>query len=174
MDSISAIGGGSAIKLHSVDISRLAELCRACTAFYELVEGQAPTDETAANILGPLDPEYADGIKHVWGIEIHGDLVAVAELLQGHPTSCEWYIGLLLVNPQRRREGLGAQFCRMILDWIVLRGGTTVRLVVHQQNVAAQRFWQRQGFSAERDVKKKSGRLHGQVSVFVRSLGRGG
>jgi ribosomal protein S18 acetylase RimI-like enzyme len=62
----------------------------------------------------------------------------------------------------------------MILDWIALRGGATVRLIVHQQNVAAQRFWQKQGFSAERELKKQSGRLHGQVSVFVRSLGRAG
>ena len=53
MNSISSIGDGSAIKLGSVDIPRLAELCLACTAFYVLVEGQAPTDKTAADILGP-------------------------------------------------------------------------------------------------------------------------
>jgi ribosomal protein S18 acetylase RimI-like enzyme len=172
VNSISSIDDGSAIKLRSVDIPRLAKLCRACTAFYELVEGQAPTDETAADILGPLDPEYAHGIKHVWGVEMHGDLVAVAELLQGHPTTYEWYIGLLLVAPERRREGLGAQFFQMILDWIAFRGGSTIRVVVHLQNVAAQRFWERQGFSAERELKKRSGRLHGQVSVFVRALGK--
>ena len=172
--SIASIGDCSAIKLRSVDIPRLADLCLACTAFYELVEGRAPTVETAADILGPLNPEYAHGIKHVWGVEMHGVLVAVAELLQGHPTTDEWYIGLLLVTPERRGEGLGAQFCRMILDWIALRGGATVRLVVHQQNVAAQRFWQKQGFSVERELKKTSGRLHGPASVFVRSLGRGG
>lgn len=174
MTSISSIGDGTAIKLCSVDLPRLKELCVACTEFYELVEGRAPTDETAAGILGPLDPEYAHGIKHVWGVEMHGHLVAVAELLQGHPTTYEWYIGLLLVTPQLRHEGLGAQFCQMILDWIALRGGVKVRLVVHQQNMVAQRFWQRQGFSAERKLKKKSGRLHGQVSVFVRSLGTAG
>jgi ribosomal protein S18 acetylase RimI-like enzyme len=174
VNSISWIGDGSVIKLGSVDLPRLKDLCLACTAFYELVEGRAPTEETAAEILGPLDPEYAHGIKHVWGVEMHGDLVAVAELLQGHPTTYEWYIGLLLVTPQRRRAGLGAQFCRMILDWIALRGGATVRLIVHQQNLAAQSFWQGQGFSTERELEKKSGRLHGQASVFVRSLGRAG
>ena len=172
--SISSIGNGSAIKLHSVDLPRLEDLCLACTAFYELVEGQPPTDKTAANILGPIDPEYAHGIKHVWGVEMQGDLVAVAELLQGHPTTYEWYIGLLLVTPQRRRLGLGTQFCRIILDWIAVRGGAKVRLVVHQQNVAAYGFWQKQGFSVERELNKKSGQLHGQVSVLVRSLGRAG
>jgi ribosomal protein S18 acetylase RimI-like enzyme len=99
---------------------------------------------------------------------MQGDLVAVAELLQGYPTAHEWYIGLLLVTPQRRGEGLGGQFCRMILEWITLHGGATVRLLVHQQNVTAQRFWQKQGFLVERELKKTSGRLHGQVSVFVR------
>jgi ribosomal protein S18 acetylase RimI-like enzyme len=62
----------------------------------------------------------------------------------------------------------------MILDWIALRGGTTVRLVVQQQNAAAQQFWQKQGFSAERELMKKTGRLEGQVAVLVRSLGRAG
>lgn len=170
MNSISSIGDGSAHELRPVDLPRLADLCLACSEFYELVEGQAPTDQTAANILGPLDPQFAHGIKHVWGVQTGGDLVAVAELLQGHPTPCEWYIGLLLVTPRRRREGLGTQFCRMILDWIAHRGGTTVRLVLQRQNAVAQRFWERQGFSSERELLKKTGRLEGWVSVLVRAL----
>ena len=44
MNSNSSIGDGSAIKLSSVDIPRLKDLCLACTEFYELVEGQAPTE----------------------------------------------------------------------------------------------------------------------------------
>jgi ribosomal protein S18 acetylase RimI-like enzyme len=160
------------VQLTEVDLPRLKDLCLACTDFYELVEGQPPTEATAAEILGPLEPRYADGTKHVWGIEAHGTLIAVAELLEGHPSSLDWYIGLLLVTPERRREGLGARFCETLLTGMATHGATTVRLVVHQQNGGARRFWKRRGFSTERELVKRSGHLEGPVSILVRSLGR--
>jgi ribosomal protein S18 acetylase RimI-like enzyme len=171
MDANLPMDNGQAVLLGELDLSRLTELCLDCTAFYELVEGQPATDATAAEILGPLEPKYARGIKHVWGVEARGKLTAVAELLQGYPSTHEWYIGLLLVAPEQRRKGLGTEFCIMMLTWMAARGAKTVRLVVHQQNAVARRFWERQGFAIERELVKQSGRLEGPVWIFVRSLG---
>jgi ribosomal protein S18 acetylase RimI-like enzyme len=137
------------VPLGSPDLSRLKDLCLACTAFYELIEGRPATEATAAEILGPLEPKFAHGTKHVWGGEAQGKLVAVAELLEGHPAAHDWYIGLLLVAPEQRRQGVGSDFCRAILDWLAARSGTTVRLVVHPQNVAARTFWERQGSNSK-------------------------
>jgi GNAT superfamily N-acetyltransferase len=165
---------GSAVRLGPSDLPRLKDLCLACSAFYELIEGQPANEATAAEILGPLEPKYAHGTKHVWGVEVDGGLIAVAELLQGHPSVHDWYIGLLLVAPEQRRRGMGTQVCKAISDWMRIRGAMTVRLVVHKQNLVARTFWEQQGFAFEREVVKLSGRLEGPVWIFARSIAGAG
>ena len=152
-----------AVRLVEADLPALSRLCQKCTAFFELVEGESATEATAEEILGPLDPDYAHGVKHVWGVQRDGEWIAVAELLQGHPGVRDWYIGLLLVDPEHRRQGLGGRFCAGILEWIARLGGSTVRLLVHQQNPEARSFWERQGFEVERESRKGS--------VLVRRIG---
>jgi len=161
------------VRLGEADLVRLSRLCLGSSAFYELVEGEPASDATAAEILGPLTSEYALGTKHVWGVEDGDELVAVAELLQGHPSARGWYIGLLLVDPAHRGRGLGTRFCAAILDWITCQDGATVRLVVQQQNAGARSFWERQGFAVERELLKRSGRLHGLVWILARDAGAG-
>jgi ribosomal protein S18 acetylase RimI-like enzyme len=170
VDSVLPMNGGGAVRLGEPDRARLEDLCLSCTAFYELIEGRSATEATATEILGPLEPKCAQGTKHVWGVEAHGKLIAVAELLQGYPSTHDWYIGLLLVAPEQRRKGIGSQFCASLMRWMAVHGATTVRLVVHQQNAGARSFWGRQGFAVERKLVKRSGHLEGPVWIFVRSI----
>jgi ribosomal protein S18 acetylase RimI-like enzyme len=173
MTSLPAIAGVRSFRLAAADQARLLQLCQSCAAFYELIEGQPPGDETAAEILGPLESKYARGIKHVWGVEKEGALIAVAELLEGYPSAHDWYIGLLLVAPEHRRRGVGAQLCAAIVRWMGRRGASVVRLVVHQQNAGARTFWERQGFAFERETFKRSGRLEGPVWILARHAEHG-
>jgi GNAT superfamily N-acetyltransferase len=157
------------VRLAEADFGRLSRLCLSCSGFYELVEGRPASDATAAEILGPLAPQYAACAKHVFAVEKGGDLIAVTELLQGHPSARDWYIGLLLVDPEHRGRGLGARLCAAILDWIGGHDGVMVRLVVQQQNREAREFWERRGFHMEREVMKQSGRLENLVWILARS-----
>jgi ribosomal protein S18 acetylase RimI-like enzyme len=168
MRSPSAPPDGRFLRLTSADLPRLLKLCQSCAAFYELIEGQAPNDETAAEILGPLDAKYARGTKHGWGVEKKGALIAVVELLEGYPSAHDWYIGLLLIAPEQRRRGVGTQLCAALMRWMGQRGASLVRLVVQQQNAGARAFWERQGFMVEREDLKRSGRLEGPVWILVR------
>ncbi len=163
----SAVG----VRLTNADLPRLLHLCRSCADFYELVEGQSPNDDTAAEIVGPLDAKYALGTKHVWGVEKEGALIAVAELFESYPSAHDWYIGLLLIAPEHRRQGIGAQLCAALVRWMGQRGAALVRLVVHQQNPGARAFWERQGFTVERQTFKRSGRLEGPVWILARPAG---
>ena len=159
-----------AVRLTETDHQRVSDLCRGCSAFFELVEGQPATAATAAEILGPLESRYADGTKHVWGFEKEGRLTALAEILEGYPSMREWYIGLLLIAPEERGKGMGTQLCACILEWMRAEGATTVRLVVQRQNSAARTFWERQGFVVEREVVKRTGRLEGPVWILARTV----
>lgn len=140
-----------AVRLSETDLPALIHLCVRCSDFFELVEGRPATRETAEEILGPLDPAYAPGVNHVWGIKRRGALIAVADLLDGYPAAGDWNIGLLLIDPEHRRQGVGSQFCKALMSWIASHGGSTVRLIVQQQNPGARSFWERQGFVVERE-----------------------
>ena len=65
MASLPAMNGVHSRPISAADFPRLLQLCQSCTDFYELVEGHPPSDETAAEIVGPLDAKYARGTKHV-------------------------------------------------------------------------------------------------------------
>jgi len=162
------VPGVEAVRLDETDLVELYRLCVSCTAFFELIEGRPATEATAAEILGPLESSYAHGVRHVWGVKRDGELIAVADLLEGHPGPREWYIGLLLIDPEHRRKGLGAEFCAGILNWIARLGGSTVRLIVQQQNPGARLFWERQGFEVERELLNRAGELESMVWVLVR------
>jgi ribosomal protein S18 acetylase RimI-like enzyme len=163
------VGELKALPLQEADLPALSRLCLRCSAFFELIEGAPASEMTAAEILRPLADEYARGTKHVFGIHADGEVIAVAELLQGHPTATDWYIGLLLVDPTHRRIGIGRRFASAILNWIVDNGGAAVRLVVQQQNSAAATFWMRQGFEVENEIFTRTGHRKSLSWVFVRS-----
>ncbi len=160
------VDGQSLVRLGDGDLPRVLELCRRCAAFYELVEGQAADEETAREILGPPAGQVAQGMKHVWGLEDSGRLIAIVELLAGYPAAGEWYVGLLLISPERRGQGLGARLFRAVRSWMAAEGAAMARIVVQQQNPGAFRFWQRQGFAVEREVVSRTGRLEGPVWIL--------
>jgi ribosomal protein S18 acetylase RimI-like enzyme len=163
------VDGETVVALAASDLQRLTRLCVACTAFFELIEGNPASVATAAELLDPLPPEYARCVRYVFAVERGGTLVALAELLQGHPSEREWYIGLLLIAPELRRRGLGGRFYAALVDWIRERAGTAVRVVVQQQNPDARAFWERQGFRVEREAVKQAGRLENRVWILART-----
>lgn len=164
-----SIGDVEVVRLGAVDLSRVAHLCAACTEFFELVEGSPGGESTAAEILAPLPPEYAAGTRHLFGLAKGDELVGLVDLLEGYPSPQDWYIGLLLLLPESRRRGLGARFCTEILRWIRTRGGAAVRLVVQHQNPRARVFWERMGFSVEREDVVQAGSLTSPVWVLLRT-----
>ena len=165
-----SIGEIDVVRLQDSDLPQLSRLCSACTAFFELVEGQPGSEATAAEILADLSPELARGTKHVFGFMKRNELIGVAELLQGYPSPSEWFIGLLLLHPSHRGAGLGTRLCNALMAWIGREGGTAVRLLVQHQNHRARGFWERQRFSVERETISRVGHLESPASVFLRAI----
>ncbi|AFY29470.1 GNAT family N-acetyltransferase [Cyanobium gracile] len=156
--------------LSLADHQRLENLCLACSDFFACIEGQPGGRETAAELLGPLAPDVSSGEKSLVGVEIDGELVGVVELLAGFPGPQEWYIGLLLLRPDRRGAGAGTAIWQHLRQRMTQEGATSVRLIVQHQNPRARRFWERQGFAVEREMVAKAGKLDSPVWLLHRSL----
>ena len=161
-------------RLTAADAARLQELYEACAEFTILVEGEPPGPRAAADDLAALPPGSRPEDKHVFGLEdAGGRLVAMLEAIRDYPEPGTWWIGLMLVDPRRRRGGLGAAFQAGFERWVGDQECRRVALGVVSANAGGLGFWRRLGFVPERTVEAQSfGRLTHDVHVLAKALGR--
>ena len=165
------IEGARAVVLQAADCGRLEELCGRCTDFFELVHGRSNGAVVTAEILAPLPEKVASGVKVIFGIEQDDELVGVTELLSGFPASNEWYVGLLVLQPDSRGSGLGTAVWRGMRAWMEEQGARVVRLVVQKQNASARMFWEKQRFVVEEEIVGTFGALVSPAWRFSVRLG---
>ena len=141
----------TATRLRLADAPALQRLCERCSDYYEL-EGRVPTPPgTAEDVLTSLPPGKADDDKHVIGVVApDGELVGVLDLIRDYPGEHEWWLGLFLLDPQARAAGLGSRVLQEVERVVAAAGGTVLHLGVLEQNVPAERFWRRHGFTEVR------------------------
>lgn len=58
------------------------------------------------------------------------------------------WVGDVVVDEQRRRQGVGQMLMNAIESWARDRGARTIELMVHTGNTAAERLYQREGYRA--------------------------
>ena len=120
-------------------VEELQQLHERCYDFIELVYGGLAPDE-AENLLmeGPEGMLPED--KFVFGFFDGDALVGALDLIRHFPERNEYIIGLLMLDPERRRAGLGTRIHDAVERWVRAEGGTALRLVVQEQNPDALRF----------------------------------
>jgi ribosomal protein S18 acetylase RimI-like enzyme len=128
------------------DLPALTELCVACSAFFEMVEGKPGSSVTADEILEMLPPGKTARNKHLLGFFGGDALLAVADLGEDYPAATDWYVALFVVTPASRELGLGSRIWAAVESWIRRRGGTNIGLIVQHENPGARRFWEAHGF----------------------------
>ena len=132
-------------RLTDADAAEIQDLYVRCTAFVELVEGRPPVSHEGGDLLHAKPPGVKDEDKLVFGLFDNGRMIGAIDVLRGYPEPDNWYLGLLMLSPDTRNRGLGAQAYAATREWVAANGGKTIRLVVQAQNDAALRFWERQG-----------------------------
>lgn len=129
------------------DGDSLDRLYLRCADFLRLTEGRDPAKGDGLALLRTRPPRVPLAHKFVFGIREHEELIGAVDLVRGYPGPLTWYLGLMLLVPEARGRGLGCAICSALALWVHGQGGRHIRLAVQQQNEAALRFWQRQGFA---------------------------
>ena len=138
------------------DLAAIDRLHARCSDFWLLVEDAVPS---ADELMHELPPGVAADDKHVLGVDDdRGELVALIDFCRGFPEADAWYVSLLVVAPEARGSGLGTALYAHAEQFARARGGTTIRLIVQEQNPRALAFWMREGFVYEMTTTQKIGR----------------
>ena len=152
------------------DSGEIDALLVRCADFVRLSEGQDPAPSDGLLLLHERPNEAPEVEKLVLGLYDGPCLIGVIDLLKDYPAPGVWYLGLMLIEPPRRRAGIGTALLAGLGDWVARQGGHTLRLSVVEQNAAGHRFWTRQGFRDIGSIDQDLGRFRRTVHRMERGL----
>jgi RimJ/RimL family protein N-acetyltransferase len=128
------------------DAPAVQRLFERSSAFFELVEGKPAGPGKAIEELTSIAPGKTLDDTVNFGVFDGDRLIAFLGLARDYPKAPEWWLGLMLLDPAERNRGLGPQIHRELLERIAAEGATKLWIGVQTQNVAAERFWRREGY----------------------------
>lgn len=153
MESINLINGYK-INLLCVDNRKIVEeLCEKCSDYYILHDGILPSKEEIGEIFNalPTNKNYED--KFVLGIyKFDNELVGIIDIVRDFPTVGEWMLGLMLIEPQERGNGLGKIVHEALVGWAINLGAKSFRIGVIEENNNGINFWSALGYTKIKQV----------------------
>lgn len=99
-------------------------------------------------------------------------MVGYLDLVRDFPSTGEWHIGLLMLDPQMRSSGLGSRIYEATAAWVASRGGHTIFLGVLEQATRAEQFWRHLGFEevSRQSYTSETGRTKSRVIIMRHRL----
>jgi GNAT superfamily N-acetyltransferase len=159
--------GYSTRRLTPDDAPILQQLLDQCADYTEIVEGMGVSPTAAQELFQELPPGRSFSDKLVVGIfNREGKMTGVLDGIRNYPEENIWWIGLLVLAPDIRHQGMGRKIAEGFVRQAQTHCGRAVMLGVVEDNRRAYRFWSRNGFEL---VRKTDPRTFGKKvqSVFV-------
>ena len=158
--------------LHPGQAGVLQPLFEQCADYTLLVEGQGVSPDAARETFEEVPPGHSLDHKFVYGIlNREGEIIGVLEGMRHYPQEGVWWIGLFLLAPSARGRGLGHKLIAAFIDYAQAQDGTALMLGVVEENQAAYRFWQGQGFALVRTTEPRTfGKKTQRVLVLRRGM----
>lgn len=136
------IKGETLTELTPGDLPAITGLYERCAEFLAIDPAAGPPSSVFV-IPDDALPER----HHVFGIWKESRLDGVLAVLRGYREAKDWWIGLLLLDPSQRGNGLGSRVVDSVLAWARESGvAETIWIAVAPRNEKALRFWRGRGF----------------------------
>jgi ribosomal protein S18 acetylase RimI-like enzyme len=132
------------------DIGAVLELMQRGADYIRLEDGHGPDAVRAEDFLTALVPGGRADQAVKLGIMQAGRMVGIIDLGFGYPQEDDAYIGLLLLDPAVRGQGLGVAARSHVEAIARQRGAKRMLVAVLAENPGGQAFWQSQGFVPEK------------------------
>lgn len=146
--------------------SEMQALCERCSDHWELHEGRMPEDAWHT-ILSDLPPAKSPEDKFLFGVYNENNvLIAVIDILKDYKEPGEWMIGLLMIDPGERGNGLGRKLHDDIKTWVSEKGGRLLRIGVVEENYRGYKFWHEMGYFETGSVKMTYGKKEHTVILM--------
>lgn len=170
---LDAVGGGEGglrfEPLRHDQLPALQALCESCSDYYHLMTG-GPVSASEAHALFTLAPETAaPADKFLIGVHRGRELIGALDLYRHYPRRQLAWMGILLLHPNQRGHGHGADMIRWMIEWARSQGCVRLRLGVADDNQRALEVLGRHGF---RPTGERISRVSGARRLVLLPLER--
>ena len=141
-------------KVLTVENIKLVELlCEKCSDYYILHDGILPSTEEAKEIFTAIPPNKSYDDKFVLGIfNYNNELIGIVDIVKDFPIIGEWMLGLMLIEPKARGNGLGKVVHESLVKWAKNLGAKSFRIGVIEENCKGINFWNNLGYKKIKEV----------------------
>lgn len=129
------------------DFARTRALCQSAQDDLALAYGGPPGDAAVTEFFTESPPGIAPATMLHFGLFVGQRLAGIANLAFGFPEQDDAYIGLMLLTPADRGQGLGPKLLAHLEAAARQRGARRMLLAVRAANPRGRAFWQRMGFA---------------------------
>lgn len=153
------------------DMQTMQALFESCTDYFEATTGAAPQPDEAqrALVAGPPQKPVAD--KRVIGVfDAEGGLVGVIDSIIDWPDPGVWTMGMLLLDPKFRRQGLGVAALDAFEHWSQGSGAMRIRTAVVSGQAEGLGFLNARGYAEETRMKVKLGDRGAEIVFLTKDL----
>jgi GNAT superfamily N-acetyltransferase len=139
------------------DVKALQRLYEKCVDYMLLVDGHPAGQNAAEEEFQDLPPGRSADDKFMFGIvDPLNELIGVLDVMRWYPDEATWWIGLLLLVPEIRSQGVGKKVLKGFTEYVKMNGGKAIMLGVVEDNERAYQFWSKMGFEFIRDTEPRS------------------
>lgn len=146
--------------LEEGDLPLVFALYQRNTFFNSVALEAPPTLESCREDLAALPPGREPRHKLFLGLFQGEVLAAVLDLVEGYPGEGTLYIGLLELEAQFHRQGLGTRLVRALKTAAQKAGFSSLRLGCYERNAPGLAFWNAMGFEKEGEVLREERALY--------------
>jgi len=152
MPNINLINGYKIKYLSKENNNIVEKLCKKCSDYYILHDGILPSKEEIDEIFTALPPNKNYEDKFVLGIYKFDELIGIVDIIKDFPTVGEWMLGLMLIEPEARGNGLGKIVHEALVGWAKKLGAKSFRIGVIEDNYKGINFWSGLGYTRIKEV----------------------
>ena len=122
-------------------------------ADYTILEiGHTPDDTYITDFFTATPPDLgAECLQH-FGVMLDPAMVGMLCIANGYEFPDDWWIGLVLLDPAFRGQGIGHRVVSQVKDKARKQEVDMLKLAVLTANPRALSFWRREGFVHHRDA----------------------
>lgn len=140
-------------ELTEEDIPSVLELYHTNMEYFALT-GESPDKDTVKSDMSELPEGKSKKDKRFLGFFRVGRLEGVLDILEGYPDADTVYIGLLMTDGRKHRQGTGTAIMRYADAYFFQNKYKKVRLAVIKENRIAFDFWKSLGFDFTGEEKR--------------------
>ena len=155
------------LKLTKDNAGELQKLLEQSNDYYKLAFQRDVESNDAQELLTMLPEGKTSENKFNYGIYDSNELIGVIDLIKDYPEEKTWFLGLLLINPHQRGNGLGAKVFNSLQSNLKNTDAKKIKLSVVEQNIKALDFWKKLNFKEiEKKVEGKNTMIYFQRDLY--------